>query len=158
LLCPDLLCPGFACQPVSAVSGVFLVRVHSFCVCIRTNFAPAKGWKRILCTHFFHWTQQPLMRTVIIWCEHSCAHETDTYSILEGTCMAVPKRKLSRSNTRHRRSAWKAAPDALVPLEIDGVHYVVPRRLVRAAQQGYIDISALALAPRDHTRSASRKR
>ncbi len=24
--------------------------------------------------------------------------------------MAVPKRKMSRSNTRHRRSQWKAAP------------------------------------------------
>ncbi|HVU73251.1 MAG TPA: 50S ribosomal protein L32 [Mycobacteriales bacterium] len=24
--------------------------------------------------------------------------------------MAVPKRKKSRSNTRHRRSQWKAAP------------------------------------------------
>ncbi|QSB06189.1 50S ribosomal protein L32 [Natronoglycomyces albus] len=24
--------------------------------------------------------------------------------------MAVPKRRMSRANTRHRRSAWKAAP------------------------------------------------
>lgn len=28
--------------------------------------------------------------------------------------MAVPKRKMSRSNTRHRRSQWKAAPVQLV--------------------------------------------
>ncbi|WP_055479504.1 50S ribosomal protein L32 [Sphaerimonospora mesophila] len=28
--------------------------------------------------------------------------------------MAVPKRKMSRSNTRHRRSQWKAAAVALV--------------------------------------------
>lgn len=28
--------------------------------------------------------------------------------------MAVPKRKMSRSNTRHRRSAWKAKAPALV--------------------------------------------
>lgn len=28
--------------------------------------------------------------------------------------MAVPKRKLSRSNTRHRRSAWKTKAPALV--------------------------------------------
>lgn len=28
--------------------------------------------------------------------------------------MAVPKRKTSRSNTRHRRSAWKATPVQLV--------------------------------------------
>ena len=30
--------------------------------------------------------------------------------------MAVPKRKLSRSNTRHRRSQWKASAPALVPV------------------------------------------
>ena len=28
--------------------------------------------------------------------------------------MAVPKRKMSRSNTRSRRAQWKAAPVALV--------------------------------------------
>lgn len=28
--------------------------------------------------------------------------------------MAVPKRKMSRSNTRHRRSQWKAATPTLV--------------------------------------------
>ncbi|MVA77124.1 50S ribosomal protein L32 [Auraticoccus sp. F435] len=28
--------------------------------------------------------------------------------------MAVPKRKMSRSNTRHRRSQWKASAPALV--------------------------------------------
>ena len=28
--------------------------------------------------------------------------------------MAVPKRKMSRSNTRHRRSAWKATAPSLV--------------------------------------------
>ena len=28
--------------------------------------------------------------------------------------MAVPKRKMSRSNTRHRRSAWKAKATQLV--------------------------------------------
>ena len=28
--------------------------------------------------------------------------------------MAVPKRKMSRSNTRHRRSAWKAVAPTLV--------------------------------------------
>ncbi|MBA9002725.1 50S ribosomal protein L32 [Thermomonospora cellulosilytica] len=29
--------------------------------------------------------------------------------------MAVPKRKKSRSNTRHRRSQWKAQPPDLIP-------------------------------------------
>ncbi len=28
--------------------------------------------------------------------------------------MAVPKRRMSRSNTRHRRSQWKASAPALV--------------------------------------------
>ncbi|MGP3968556.1 50S ribosomal protein L32 [Streptomyces sp. 6N223] len=31
--------------------------------------------------------------------------------------MAVPKRKMSRSNTRHRRSQWKAAVPHLVRCE-----------------------------------------
>jgi large subunit ribosomal protein L32 len=29
--------------------------------------------------------------------------------------VAVPKRKVSRSNTRHRRANWKAAPITLAP-------------------------------------------
>ncbi|WP_328530446.1 50S ribosomal protein L32 [Nocardioides sp. NBC_00368] len=53
--------------------------------------------------------------------------------------MAVPKRKMSRSNTRHRRSSWKATPVALVPVTVDGQTYDVPRRLVRAVQRGLID-------------------
>lgn len=50
--------------------------------------------------------------------------------------MAVPKRRTSRSNTRHRRSAWRAAPVDLVPVTIDGQVHQVPRRLVRAVQRG----------------------
>ncbi len=53
--------------------------------------------------------------------------------------MAVPKRRLSRSNTRHRRSNWKATPTQLVPITVDGVTYQVPRRLVAAIQRGFID-------------------
>ena len=34
--------------------------------------------------------------------------------------MAVPKRKLSRSNTRHRRSQWKATAADLVPVTVEG--------------------------------------
>ena len=34
--------------------------------------------------------------------------------------MAVPKRKMSRSNTRARRSQWKAAVPDLVPIRVDG--------------------------------------
>ncbi|KQY60384.1 50S ribosomal protein L32 [Aeromicrobium sp. Root495] len=57
--------------------------------------------------------------------------------------MAVPKRKTSRSNTRHRRSQWKASAPDLVPVRLGSgpdagrtVH--VPRRLVRAVQRGLV--------------------
>lgn len=49
--------------------------------------------------------------------------------------MAVPKRKMSRSNTRHRRSQWKANTPELVPIVTDGKRKLVPRRLVRYFQQ-----------------------
>jgi large subunit ribosomal protein L32 len=55
--------------------------------------------------------------------------------------MAVPRRRLSRSNTRHRRSAWKAVPPDLVPVVVDGEVHRVPRRLVRAVQLGHVDPS-----------------
>lgn len=35
--------------------------------------------------------------------------------------MAVPKRKMSRSNTRARRSQWKATVPDLVPIMVAGV-------------------------------------
>ena len=53
--------------------------------------------------------------------------------------MAVPKRKMSRSNTRSRRAQWKAEPVDLVPIRIQGVEHKVPRRLVRAYQRGLIE-------------------
>ncbi len=52
--------------------------------------------------------------------------------------MAVPKRKMSRSNTRHRRAQWKASTPDLVPITIDGREYQVPRRLVRAYERGLL--------------------
>jgi large subunit ribosomal protein L32 len=52
--------------------------------------------------------------------------------------MAVPKRKKSRSNTRHRRSQWKAHVSDLVPVTLEGREILVPRRLVRAYQTGLI--------------------
>ncbi|WP_127355266.1 50S ribosomal protein L32 [Actinacidiphila soli] len=52
--------------------------------------------------------------------------------------MAVPKRKMSRSNTRHRRAQWKASLPALVPIAIDGSVYQVPRRLAKAYQRGLL--------------------
>ncbi|MGV9363905.1 50S ribosomal protein L32 [Amycolatopsis sp. NPDC003731] len=45
--------------------------------------------------------------------------------------MAVPKRKTSRSNTRSRRSRWKAAVPDLVPITVDGTVRLVPRRLMK---------------------------
>ena len=53
--------------------------------------------------------------------------------------MAVPKRRMSRSNTRHRRSSWTASRPDLVPVTIDGEEYRVPRRLVRAVASGLLD-------------------
>ncbi|TMR20742.1 50S ribosomal protein L32 [Nonomuraea turkmeniaca] len=52
--------------------------------------------------------------------------------------MAVPKRKTSRSNTRHRRSQWKATAPDLVPITVNGRQLLVPRPLVRAYQRGLI--------------------
>lgn len=53
--------------------------------------------------------------------------------------MAVPKRRTSRSNTRSRRSQWKATPPDLVPITVNGRELLVPRRLVAAYQRGLID-------------------
>lgn len=52
--------------------------------------------------------------------------------------MAVPKRRMSRSNTRHRRSQWKAQPVHLVSVRVGSVTYRVPPHLVRAVQRGLI--------------------
>jgi large subunit ribosomal protein L32 len=43
--------------------------------------------------------------------------------------MAVPKRKLSRSNTRHRRAAWKTqAPTLVKTVENGRTVYSLPHR------------------------------
>jgi large subunit ribosomal protein L32 len=53
--------------------------------------------------------------------------------------MAVPKRRTSRSNTRHRRSQWKAtAPDLVSVRTLDGKELLVPRRLVAAYKRGLL--------------------
>lgn len=54
--------------------------------------------------------------------------------------MAVPKRKLSRANTRSRRSQWKADNVALQEVKIDGQTVRIPRRLVKAAQLGLVEV------------------
>lgn len=52
--------------------------------------------------------------------------------------MAVPKRKTSRSHTRHRRSQWKAAAPELVPITVEGRECLVPRNLVKAYERGLL--------------------
>ncbi|QGU04037.1 50S ribosomal protein L32 [Corynebacterium comes] len=54
--------------------------------------------------------------------------------------MAVPKRKMSRANTRMRRSQWKADNVALQEVKIDGQSVRIPRRLVKAAQLGLVEV------------------
>jgi len=56
------------------------------------------------------------------------------------TVMAVPKRRLSRANTHSRRSQWKADNPALQETKIDGRAVVLPRRLVKAAKLGLVDL------------------
>jgi large subunit ribosomal protein L32 len=53
--------------------------------------------------------------------------------------MAVPKRKTSRSNTRHRRARWKATPPELVPIVVNGRRILVPRHLIPAYQRGLLN-------------------
>ncbi len=55
--------------------------------------------------------------------------------------MAVPKRKMSRSNTRSRRSQWKAELTELQNVRgLGGREVRIPRRLAKAAQKGMLDL------------------
>lgn len=54
--------------------------------------------------------------------------------------MAVPKRRMSRSNTRSRRSQWKATEPGLVTVSVGGRAHKVPRRLLKAARLGLLDL------------------
>ena len=54
--------------------------------------------------------------------------------------MAVPKRRLSRANPRSRRSQWKADNVALQPVKVQGREVQIPRRLVKAAQLGLVEL------------------
>ncbi|EID72996.1 MULTISPECIES: 50S ribosomal protein L32 [Rhodococcus] len=53
--------------------------------------------------------------------------------------MAVPKRRMSRSNTRSRRSQWKAQAPDLVEVTVGSATHRVPRRLVKAVRLGLVD-------------------
>ena len=50
--------------------------------------------------------------------------------------MAVPKRRMSRSNTRNRRAQWKAKLVQLNTVRVNGREITVPRRLVKAYKTG----------------------
>ncbi|MFJ2863835.1 50S ribosomal protein L32 [Kitasatospora sp. NPDC087314] len=52
--------------------------------------------------------------------------------------MAVPKRRTSRSNTRHRRARWKAEAPKLVPITLNGRELLVPQNLVPAYRRGLL--------------------
>jgi len=54
--------------------------------------------------------------------------------------MAVPKRRMSRANTRSRRAQWKAEKTELVGVTVAGHKHKVPRRLLKAARLGLIDL------------------
>lgn len=54
--------------------------------------------------------------------------------------MAVPKRRMSRANTHARRSQWKADNVALQTVKVNGQEVQIPRRLVKAAQLGLVDV------------------
>ena len=54
--------------------------------------------------------------------------------------MATPKFRKSRANTHSRRSQWKAKNPELQTVKIDGQEVRIPRRLVKAAQAGLIEV------------------
>jgi large subunit ribosomal protein L32 len=58
----------------------------------------------------------------------------------EISIMAVPKRRMSRSNTRSRRAQWKTEATGLVNVNVAGQQHKVPRRLLKAARLGLVDL------------------
>lgn len=54
--------------------------------------------------------------------------------------MAVPKRRMSRANTRSRRAQWKTEATGLVNVTVAGRQHKVPRRLLKAARLGLVDL------------------
>lgn len=52
--------------------------------------------------------------------------------------MAVPKFKMSRSNTRSRRSQWKAEVPNLQTVRVQGREVRIPRKLAKAYKNGLL--------------------
>ncbi|GAQ35721.1 LSU ribosomal protein L32p [Mycobacterium pseudoshottsii JCM 15466] len=72
---------------------------------------------------------------------HAVRHvEPETPTEELGPTMATPKRRMSRANTRSRRSQWKATKAELVGVTVGGQKHKVPRRLLKAARLGLIDL------------------
>jgi large subunit ribosomal protein L32 len=67
-------------------------------------------------------------------------HLARQYPKQETSIMAVPKRRMSRANTRSRRAQWKAKRPELVGVTVAGQQHKVPRRLMKAARLGLIDL------------------
>lgn len=71
--------------------------------------------------------------------ESALPHRYEAPSKELGQIMAVPKRRMSRANTRSRRAQWKAKRPELVNVTVAGQQHKVPRRLLKAARLGLID-------------------
>jgi large subunit ribosomal protein L32 len=69
----------------------------------------------------------------------SCSGKVTAADVPRRITMAVPKRKMSRSNTRHRRAQWRATAPRLVPVTIDGTSCLVPQHLVKAYRRGLLN-------------------
>lgn len=52
--------------------------------------------------------------------------------------MAVPERRMSRSNTRHRHARWGTNRPNPVPVTADGAACRVPQHLVLACRRGLL--------------------
>ena len=57
-----------------------------------------------------------------------------------GKTWQFPKRKMSRANTRTRRSTWKADLTELNTVKVAGREIRVPRRLAKAYKNGLLDV------------------
>ena len=68
------------------------------------------------------------------------AFDAATGTRWRSSIMAVPKRRMSRANTRSRRSQWKAKRPELVTVTVAGQPHKVPRRLMKAARLGLLDL------------------
>jgi large subunit ribosomal protein L32 len=69
---------------------------------------------------------------------HAARHKAPDEEL--GPTMAIPKRRMSRANTRSRRAQWKATRTELVGVTVAGQKHKVPRRLLKAARLGLIDL------------------